>query len=983
MEDAPAPAISLAVGEFLGPPSKYHYRERKELDADDILRQIELAESSLRFGKSTGSRAMDRYSYIRVLRRMPNDVTLHYKVWQLLYATHRWQEAEESYRATCEHMPCDITVGSYHACLTTSARIKPSVPLLCAATPINHRRRPRATTRQEQSHMIEMPQPNLPDSLAAHVASSPQRPFFAFNPAIAPYPEMGFFGWTGSRTDRSVSDVVRYVVFFRYSNVRSIWTSTTAHSWQRAVDWPDWRQALSHGHVLDLEPHQESPSPPSVTERKIGAKGGTVARAWPAGLSWSEVAGTDGRSSRAPPRGAHLEEALGSFDTMLDPEGDESERRAVRWPAAMGSGDMGDAARASHDEMAAVLEQAESKARGEGTAERWRLLMAQVGEEKAEEEDEEGGLELPPPTTREPPPSRSSPSSPPLTPSSSSKASAPSWQSSTSEAADVANAASSATASHSRGIDGGRGGRGGCGGSGGSGGDEDDLQIFDFDEDSDGVPFLLPSAEQYINDQAFALGASNVGDTRGGYSAIGYFVVERHLATGEVTIGDSHWLELAAPFAACECLEYELYDLSPALCLLAIGAPRLSSFLVACCFAVGVAQLVSGVRRTRAHGRLARAKLLRGLLLIGAAMPISNCRERHQHGERCLPVEADDGQANHSSIGGGGGSSRRGSGGLAPVLVNGSTRYSIGSSMLTMNMGAPTNANASAGLLLDGQPWNRTDVRRKSSHLTPRPQHVIEYDGYEDARAITHRGTLYLLANHEDCDGRRRLCLLRLAGDAGSGSLRQDATWVLRVDDGPDGPFELQDNEKNWVPFVEGGALHLSYSLQPHVVLRCAWTGGSCHQIYNSTSDFLRTYDTQQQGLRGGTPYVRLPNGDLLGAMHVKDYAHAPALYATLFYIAAGRAPFQIISLSPKLCLSERALELPTSPRCALQYVVGLAIEPDAARPDGGSLLVSFGQMDRQMRLAALPLDPLVALTRTHQIAPDGGTSTSECESWG
>ena len=61
----------------------------------------------------------------------------------------------------------------------------------------------------------------------------------------------------------------------------------------------------------------------------------------------------------------------------------------------------------------------------------------------------------------------------------------------------------------------------------------------------------------------------------------------------------------------------------------------------------------------------------------------------------------------------------------------------------------------------------------KTSLRLHQRRHVIEYDGYEDARVLVHRGTLYLVANHEDCRGRRRLCLLRLAGDAASGTLRQ------------------------------------------------------------------------------------------------------------------------------------------------------------------------------------------------------------------
>ena len=41
-------------------------------------------------------------------------------------------------------------------------------------------------------------------------------------------------------------------------------------------------------------------------------------------------------------------------------------------------------------------------------------------------------------------------------------------------------------------------------------------------------------------------------------------------------------------------------------------------------------------------------------------------------------------------------------------------------------------------------------------------RHQIEYDGYEDSRVLLKgNGQLYLLANHEDCEGRRRLCRSR------------------------------------------------------------------------------------------------------------------------------------------------------------------------------------------------------------------------------
>ena len=76
--------------------------------------------------------------------------------------------------------------------------------------------------------------------------------------------------------------------------------------------------------------------------------------------------------------------------------------------------------------------------------------------------------------------------------------------------------------------------------------------------------------------------------------------------------------------------------------------------------------------------------------------------------------------------------------------------------------------------------------------------------------------------------------------------------------------------------------------------------------------------------------------------------------------------------LSPKICFSEHSLELAVSARCALQYVVGLIVEPRR-----NLALVSYGQMDRQMHLAALPLDRIVALARTHVLPPSSSSPHS------
>ena len=67
---------------------------------------------------------------------------------------------------------------------------------------------------------------------------------------------------------------------------------------------------------------------------------------------------------------------------------------------------------------------------------------------------------------------------------------------------------------------------------------------------------------------------------------------------------------------------------------------------------------------------------------------------------------------------------------------------------------------------------------------------------------------------------------------------------------------------------------------------------------------------------------------------------------------------------------------MPISARCALQYVTGLVVHEPA-----NLAIVSFGEMDCRMRIAALPLDRVLSLARTHTIHEEG-LASSECVSW-
>ena len=65
-------------------------------------------------------------------------------------------------------------------------------------------------------------------------------------------------------------------------------------------------------------------------------------------------------------------------------------------------------------------------------------------------------------------------------------------------------------------------------------------------------------------------------------------------------------------------------------------------------------------------------------------------------------------------------------------------------------------------------------------------------------------------------------------------------------------------------------------------------------------------------------------------------------------------------------------MELASSVRCALQYVVGLSIDVEA-----NLALLSFGEFDRTMMLAALPLNAVIAMAQTLRLPSDDGDELS------
>jgi hypothetical protein len=174
--------------------------------------------------------------------------------------------------------------------------------------------------------------------------------------------------------------------------------------------------------------------------------------------------------------------------------------------------------------------------------------------------------------------------------------------------------------------------------------------------------------------------------------------------------------------------------------------------------------------------------------------------------------------------------------------------------------------------------------------------------GPEDAKCIVHDGTLYMFCTHFNAKGVLRMCVLHtpvadLAKDllistmtrveektSEKGQQRHSkiahyfSASTLTVDNMP-----LQPIEKNWMPVVVRGQLHLIYSLEPFVLLRLGannsnnnnnknnggtWT---CTKVHESRSGWLGWDD-----LRGTSNVVDYAGGKVCVAHYNNDgdYQH-------------------------------------------------------------------------------------------------------------
>jgi hypothetical protein len=289
---------------------------------------------------------------------------------------------------------------------------------------------------------------------------------------------------------------------------------------------------------------------------------------------------------------------------------------------------------------------------------------------------------------------------------------------------------------------------------------EDEMEIFDVVSTAEGEEIAVTPEELRDSD------AVDWRALRGGYSEIGYVVVERSAAGELQYVSEVSWLRLRPPASCTECEPDELdrfgwAQLSPAACKAAAELPVLAFVVFVGLLAGGLFQLVSGVRRTRQQRRLAKLPLLRGVLLLSAAMAARVCRTSGGV-EHCVPTGRSGARrsgrlgGNSSTVVGGNSSSMAGGNSSGVAGGNSSGMQARGARLNASLCGAGSDlrscerrTSSGGGTRRSRTTHNLTSVRVNGGGAAPigkpPPTDVslggdehrlpqIEYDGYEDAR---------------------------------------------------------------------------------------------------------------------------------------------------------------------------------------------------------------------------------------------------------
>jgi predicted GH43/DUF377 family glycosyl hydrolase len=206
------------------------------------------------------------------------------------------------------------------------------------------------------------------------------------------------------------------------------------------------------------------------------------------------------------------------------------------------------------------------------------------------------------------------------------------------------------------------------------------------------------------------------------------------------------------------------------------------------------------------------------------------------------------------------------------------------------------------------------------------PRHPSWVTGYEDCRLVEVGGRWYATATVAELNphSRREVGLLTFDG--------ADVTDARPLRRGRD----PERHEKNWMPFVRDGELHLVYTCSPTVVLRCDPARAEVETVSEAAAP-------EELGrLRGGSQGIELDDGWLFVVHEV-----VPACQSLLYVhrLVTLDRDLRLAAVTPGFTFTTDHIE----------FCAGLARR-------GDELVLSFGVSDAAAGLAVVALGDAVAL---------------------
>ena len=218
-------------------------------------------------------------------------------------------------------------------------------------------------------------------------------------------------------------------------------------------------------------------------------------------------------------------------------------------------------------------------------------------------------------------------------------------------------------------------------------------------------------------------------------------------------------------------------------------------------------------------------------------------------------------------------------------------------------------------------------VDRSSAPRLPK----AEIRGYEDCRLIELDGDWYATATACDLNpvARREMVLLHLDGP--------QATSAQRLE----GPLPGR-HEKNWMPFVIDGALHVLYTCGPTIVLRCDISTADVEAVRKAPAPRLAAE------FRGGSQGLEVDGGHLF-VVHEVDRREPLVRYLHRFVLLGE--DLALAAISPPFSFTLDRVE----------FCAGMAHA-------GDELVMSFGVSDAAAGLATISLDEALSLLEPSRV---------------